>query len=183
MSSSIFACASKSKGSAVRRRILSCSLLARSCCCSISTLVKRSVEQMIDTLVQTPRKKPKIAAKNGRRSCSCLPKSPLRRASASGGFRSFSSESSCGLDKSICWSKAGSSKPWGELPGKATGALGCGVRWRGCCPSDAGGCGLVVLRGVAEDDVPGTEIERKSIRGRPKKCNENRSKVCHFGTQ
>ena len=42
MSSSIFACASKSKGSAVRSLILSCSLLARSCCCSCSTLVKRS---------------------------------------------------------------------------------------------------------------------------------------------
>lgn len=42
MSSSIFAWASKSKGSAVRSLILSCSLLARSCCCSSSTLVKRS---------------------------------------------------------------------------------------------------------------------------------------------
>lgn len=45
MSSSIFACASKSKGSAVMSLILSCSLLARSCCCSSSTLVKRSVEK------------------------------------------------------------------------------------------------------------------------------------------
>lgn len=41
----------------------------------------------------------------------CLPKSPLSRASARGGFRSLSSESSCGLDNNICWSKAGSSSP------------------------------------------------------------------------
>lgn len=57
------------------------------------------------------------------------------------------------------------------------------MRWRGCCPSDAGGCGLVALRGLAEDDVPGTEIERKSMRGRPKMNKENGSKVCHFGSQ
>lgn len=50
MSSSIFAWASKSKGSAVRSLILSCSLLARSCCCSSNTLVKRSVEKQTVTL-------------------------------------------------------------------------------------------------------------------------------------
>lgn len=113
-----------------------------------------------------------MAANNVRGPCSRLPKSPLSRASASGGFRSLSSESSCGLVNSICWSKAGSSKPWGEVPRKATGAEGCGGRWRGCCPIDTGGCGLVALRGLTEEDVPGTEMERKSIWGRPKKYRE-----------
>lgn len=42
MSSSILACASRSKGSAEYSRILSCSRRARSCCCSSSTLVNLS---------------------------------------------------------------------------------------------------------------------------------------------
>lgn len=112
----------------------------------------------------------------------CSPKSPLSRASASGGFRSLRSDSSCGLDKSICWSKAGSSSPWGEEPRKADGVEGCVVRCCcGCCCCCCCGCcgdcccccgacccGLMAPRWLVEEEVPGTEIERKSIWGRPK---------------
>lgn len=92
----------------------------------------------------------------------CLPKSPLSRASASGGFLSFRSESSWGLDNSICWSKAGSSSPWGEEPWKVTGVEGCGAR---CA---AGCCGLTAACWLVEEEVPGTVMERKSIWGRPR---------------
>lgn len=147
--------------------ILSCSLLARSCCCSCSTLVKRSVE-----------KKQKANRSDlGRREITAdnkttyvhpyfgLPKSPLSRASASGGFRSFRSESSCGFDKSICWSKAGSSRPWEVEPRKAVGVEGCGARGCDCCRGGAGCCGRMAPRWLVE--VPGTVMERKSIWGRP----------------
>ena len=50
MSSSILAWASRSKGSAVRSLIRSCSLRALSCCCSTSTLVKRSAEKQRTSL-------------------------------------------------------------------------------------------------------------------------------------
>lgn len=168
MSSSIFAWASRSKGSAVRSLILSCSLLARSCCCSSSTLVKRSEEKhsSINRLISPFKKKYKT--------CDALPKSPLNRASASGGFRSFRSESSCGLDNSICWSKAGSSIPWGEDPRKAIGVEGFGARCCvGCC------CGLIALRWLVEEEeeVPGTVMERKSIWGRPTGQKGQRMKI------
>lgn len=99
----------------------------------------------------------------------CLPKSPLSKASARGGFRSLSSESSCGLDNSICWSKAGSSSPWGEEPRKAIGVEGCWGRGSGCCSWGACGCGLIAPCWLVEEEVPGTVMERKSMWGRPKK--------------
>lgn len=43
---------------------------------------------------------------------------------------------------------------------------------------DTGGCGLVALRGLTEEDVPGTEMERKSIWGRPKKYREVGLEFC-----
>lgn len=95
--------------------------------------------------------------------CFSSPKSPLSRASASGGFLSLRSDSSCGFDKSICWSKAGSSSPWGEDPRKAIGVEGCAASCGGACC-----CGRTAPRWLAEEEVPGTVMERKSIRGRPK---------------
>jgi len=82
------------------------------------------------------------------------PRSPLSRASARGGLRSLSSDSSCGLLSSICWSKAGSSSPGREEPEpearEADGVDGCGAGGRGagswtegagCCCCCVGGCG------------------------------------------
>lgn len=126
ISSSIFAWASRSNGSAEKRRILSCSLLARSCCCSTRTLENFS-------------------------------RSPLSRASARGGLRSFSKDSSWGLASNMSRSKAGLSKPWGDE------AISPGDEWDCCAP---GGCRCREL------DVPGTAILRKSIRG--KSVGENR---------
>lgn len=133
----------------------------------------------------------------------CLPKSPLSRASASGGFLSLRRESSCGLDNSICWSKAGSSSPWGEEPRKAVGVedwvargccccccgggIGCGCCGGGGCWGDSGACccGLMAPRWLVEEEVPGTVMERKSIWGRPKEDRRQRTKgweVCIYNS-
>lgn len=97
-----------------------------------------------------------------------LPRSPLSRASASGGFRSFSNESSCGFASNMSRSKAGLSSPWGERaepdpdPEPEPGVVAWGGRdwvtlgrWAWCCL-------------FWPEDVPGTAMELKSMRGRPK---------------
>ena len=89
-----------------------------------------------------------------------LPRSPLSRASAKGGLRSFSKDSSWGLASNMSRSKAGLSKPWGDE------AISPGAEWDCCTP---GGWRCRVF------DVPGTAMLRKSIRG--KSVGENWFKV------
>lgn len=93
-----------------------------------------------------------LASRARGRDRDCSPKSPLSRASARGGLRSFSKESSCGLASNMSRRSAGLSKPCG-VEGRS------GEDWR--APSAAGdgwGCW---------DEVPGTAMLLKSIRGKP----------------
>lgn len=164
MSSSILAWASRSKGSAVRSLILSCSLLARSCCCSCSTFMKRSERETHSSEISHVKNCHKEGnnhwphwLKQSSALCNHLysPKSPLNRASARGGLRSFNSDSSCGLASNISRNRAGLSSPWGEEAGEAAGGV-----W----------AALGFWAGVVErwfEEVPGTEMELKSMRGRP----------------
>lgn len=78
-----------------------------------------------------------------------LPRSPLSSASAKGGLRSFSRDSSWGLASSISRSNAGFSKPWGNKGASGgDGRRRCAGGWR--CWAD----------------VPGTAMLLKSILGR-----------------
>ena len=89
-----------------------------------------------------------------------LPRSPLSRASAKGGLRSFNKDSSWGLASNMSRSKAGLSRPWGDE------ATSPGDEWDCWAPA---GWRCRVL------DVPGTAMLRKSIRG--KSVGENRFEV------
>lgn len=89
-----------------------------------------------------------------------LPRSPLSRASAKGGLRSFNKDSSWGLASNMSRSKAGLSRPWGDE------ATSPGDEWDCCAPA---GWRCRVF------DVPGTAMLRKSIRG--KSVGENRFEV------
>lgn len=170
MSSSILAWASRSKGSAVSSLILSCSLLARSCCCSCSTFMKRSTRDKVKN-VTNGHKKANIHWPQWLKQSSALcnhlysPRSPLNRASARGGLRSFSSDSSCGLASNISRNRAGLSSPWGEEAGEAAGGVWAALGFWAC----------VVERWF--EDVPGTGMELKSMWGSPGGENESKSHV------
>lgn len=90
-----------------------------------------------------------------------LPRSPLSRASARGGFRSLSNDSSCGFASNMSRSKAGLSNPWGERAEPGVVVAGGGRdwvplgTWAWCCL-------------FWPEEVPGTAMELKSMRGRPK---------------
>lgn len=92
------------------------------------------------------RSRPKPSPKPG------SPRSPLSKASARGGLRSLSRDSSWGLASSISRSRAGLSRPWGNEG--ASGGEG-----RGRCAGGGGCC----------EDVPGTAMLLKSILGRPER--------------
>lgn len=87
-----------------------------------------------------------------------LPRSPLRRASARAGFRSFSNDNSCGFASSISRSKAGLSSPWEVEAEVAWGGRDGVALGRGAC------CCL-----FWPDELPGMAMELKSMRGRPRR--------------
>lgn len=170
MSSSILAWASRSNGSEVRSLILSCSLLARSCCCSCSTFVKRSEKDKVKNVTNS-HKECNIHWPQWLKLSSALcnhlysPRSPLNRASARGGLRSFSSDSSCGLASNISRNRAGLSSPWGEVAGEAAWGVWTALGFWAC---------------VVDwwfEDVPGTEMELKSMRGSPGEKNYSKSHI------